>query len=188
MDDSAQARPKDEAYSIFCGAIDQQVVARIFRNLVDVTHTVENIGHLHVLFQSTGGTVGDCVCLHNLFRAFPLDLTLYNVGAIQSGAVTSYLGAKRRQTSAHAQFMLHRSHCSAQFASLSRLESTAHSLRMDDARTEAIVRAHTTLPDEMWIRMRESDVFLSGIEAVTYGLADEIGEFAPPPGSRLYLL
>ncbi len=179
---------KVEVYSIFCSPIEQQVLFRIFRHLVEATAPAENIGHIHILFQSTGGTVGDCVCLYNLFRSYTLDLTLYNAGAIQSGAVTAYLGAQRRKTSAHAQFMIHRSHCSAEFASLSRLESTLDSVRKDDARTEAIIRTRSRLPDAVWERMKDSDVFLSGAEAVEYGLADEIGEFSPPPGSQIHLL
>jgi ATP-dependent Clp protease protease subunit len=180
--------PPNEIYGIFCGPIDQPVLSRIFRHLAETTTRADHPRHVHILFQSTGGTVGDCICLYNLFRGYPLDLTLYNVGAIQSGAVTSYLGARRRKTCAHAQFMIHRSHCSPQHASLNHLEAAVESLRFDDARTEAILRAHTRLPERAWSRIREGDVFLSAAEAIDYGLADEIGDFAPPPGAQIYFL
>jgi ATP-dependent Clp protease protease subunit len=185
---TAHGESKADVYAIFCGPIEQGVLARFFKNLVETTSERNDGGHLHMLFQSTGGTVGDCVCLHNLFRAYPRVLTLYNAGTIQSGAVTAYLGAASRKASAHAQFMIHRAHCTAQFASITRLESTAVCLRMDDQRTEAILRSRTRLPEEVWGRMATGDVYLSGYDAVAYGLADEIAEFSPPHGTRIYTL
>jgi ATP-dependent Clp protease protease subunit len=185
---TTDAESKAEAYAIFCGPIEQNVLARFFKNLVEATTAREDVKYFHILFQSTGGTVGDCVCLHNLLRSYPRDLTLYNAGMVQSGAVTAYLGAKRRKTSAHSQFMIHRAHCTGQFASITRLESTAACLRMDDARTEAILRTCTRLPDEILDQMAFGDVFLTGPEAVKYGLADEIAEFSPPPGLGIYTL
>lgn len=179
---------KVEIYSAFCGPIEQQILVRIMRHLVDATAMVETVSGIHILFQSGGGTVGDCVCLYNLLRSFPMDVTLYNGGAIQSGAVTAYLGAKRRRTSAHAQFMLHPSHCSAEFAGRRRLESTLDAMRGDEARTETIVRTHTQLPEALWAQVQEREIFFSGADAVRYGIADEIAEFAPPPGTRIHWL
>jgi ATP-dependent Clp protease protease subunit len=185
---AAQGSSKPDVYAIFCGPIEQGVLARFFKSLVDMTTAREEAKHFHIMFQSTGGTVGDCVCLHNLFLHFPRVLTLYNSGTIQSGAVTAYLGASNRKASAHSQFMIHRAHCTAQFASIARLESTAVCLRMDDQRTEAILRSRTRLPEDIWTRMARGDVFLSGPEAVEYGLADEIAEFSPPHGQRIFQL
>jgi ATP-dependent Clp protease, protease subunit len=177
-----------EAYAIFCGPINQPVLVRIVQHLLRATTPDTQIRGIHLLFQSSGGTVGDCVCLYNLFRSFPLELTLYNAGSIQSGAVTAYLGARRRIASPHAQFMIHRSHCTAEFVNLQHLESTGASMKLDDDRTEAILRAHTRLPDSVWRKMNETNVFISGAEAVAYGLADEIGDFAPAPGAAVYFV
>jgi ATP-dependent Clp protease protease subunit len=93
-----------------------------------------------LLFQSNGGLVGDGICLHNFFRALPIELTLYNVGSIASIAVTAYLGAKHRKASAYAAFMLHRTYASPQAATSDRLHAIAQSVSLDDERTEAILR------------------------------------------------
>jgi ATP-dependent Clp protease protease subunit len=179
-------RPKEDAYAVFCGAIEHQTLIGFFPQLLATTNPDRHIGHLHLAFQSTGGTVGDCISLYNLFRAFTVDLTLYNIGALQSGAVTAYLGAPHRKISPHAHLMIHPCHCSAQFDTLSVLESTANSVRLDDARTEAIIRAHTRLPERLWATSKEAAVFLSAAEAVEYGFADEIAEFCPRPGAQVY--
>lgn len=188
-DDTIPGRTQPaDAYAVFCGPIDQQVLGRVSQTLLRATRPRKGVAHIHLLFQSTGGTVGDCVCLYNLLRSLPVELTLYNAGAIQSGAVTAYLGAKHRKTSAYAQFMIHRSYCSPQFATLPRLEASVNSLRLDDERTEAIIRSQTHIPEALWTKMKETDVFFSGLEAVEYGVADAIGEFSPPSGAQVYYL
>jgi ATP-dependent Clp protease protease subunit len=98
-----------DAYGVFCGQIDQAALQRIFQNLSLATNPALNIKSVHLLFQSSGGFVGDGVCLYNFFRSFPVDLTLYNVGSVLSIATIAYLGAKTRKASARAMFGIHRS-------------------------------------------------------------------------------
>jgi ATP-dependent protease ClpP protease subunit len=38
------------------------------------------VNHLHLMFQTTGGDIGDGIALYNLFRALPITISLYNVG------------------------------------------------------------------------------------------------------------
>jgi ATP-dependent Clp protease protease subunit len=175
-----------EIYTVYCGGIEQATAQKIVNNLT--LASVNNVKHVHTLFQTAGGYVGDGVFLYNLFRSIPVELTLYNGGQISSAGVVAYLGAKRRKTSPNATFMLHRSTNSTQFATASKLEHVAKTLILDDERTEAIVREHVKLPDELWKELSFHDVYLSGTEAVKFGIATEIGEFAPPAGVQVYNL
>lgn len=133
-----------------------------------------------------GGNVNDGVALYNFFRALPVDLTLYNVGSVASAAVIAYLGAKERKVSTYATFMLHRTQSSAQFAFADHLEAITHSLRIDDDRTEAILRQHLTLSDDRWAAHRLSELWLTANDAMQAHLADAIAEFAPPKGMPLF--
>jgi ATP-dependent protease ClpP protease subunit len=102
---AAPATPP-EVYAVFCGNLDQASVGRI---MLGVTTAIANrVPRLHLLFQSSGGLVGDGVCLYSFFRGLPLPLTIYNVGSVSSIAALAYLGAEERKVSAHATFMLHR--------------------------------------------------------------------------------
>jgi ATP-dependent Clp protease protease subunit len=175
-----------EVYAVFAGPIDQGAVQRIFAGIAGVTSN--KIECVHLLWQSGGGNVGDSVCLYNFFRALPVDLTLYNVGSIASGAVIAYLGAKKRKTSATATFMVHRTQSPLQSATAERLHALAHSVTLDDERTEAILREHIKLSDEKWAVHRAADLWLSAKEAVECNLADEIGDFSPPVGTQVYNL
>jgi ATP-dependent Clp protease protease subunit len=177
--------PTLEIYALFCGTIDTTAVQRVFGGLGAAMSN--NIKHIHLLFQSTGGYVGDSVCLYNTFKALPIDLTLYNVGSIASGAVIAYLGAKKRKTSARATFMIHRTSNSPQLANAARLQSVAESVILDDKRTESILREHINMPSEKWSAL-ENELYFSGEEAVKIGLAHEVAEFSPPPGTQIFNL
>ena len=86
MSDSSQ-----EVFAVFCGAINEAAVARIFNGVAAVT--TNNVKRVHLLFQSSDGNVGDGVCLYNFFRAVSIPLSLYNIGSCVSIAALSFLGA-----------------------------------------------------------------------------------------------
>jgi ATP-dependent protease ClpP protease subunit len=57
---------------------------------------------------------------------------------------------------------------------------------LDDQRTETILRHHLKMPDDLWEVHKSADLWLSAEEAVKYGLATDIAEFAPPFGSQVF--
>lgn len=184
-----QPLPPSEAYGIFCGQIDQVSVQKILQNLATATNPNFNITHVHLLFQSSGGFVGDGVCLYNFFRSFQIPLTLYNVGAVLSIGTIAYLGAKERKASARALFQIHRSTIAPQNATATVLDGLAQALTIEDSRTKSILREHLKLGDEVWSKLAEgADISFSGEEAVKVGLADEIGEFSPPKGKQIFYI
>jgi len=171
-------------YAVFRGGIEQATAQKVVNSLAVAMGAKAK--HVHLLFQSAGGYVGDGVFLYNFFRSIPIELTLYNVGQISSAGVTAYLGAKIRKTSKSATFMLHRCINSPQFATATKLQRVAETLVLDDKRTDEIVRTHVKLPDELWKELQYHDVYLSGEEAVQFGLADGIADFAPPAGTQVF--
>lgn len=183
MSSGGNALP-NEIYGVFAGQIEPGALQRIF-NAAAIA-TANGVKHIHLLFQSTGGVVGDGIALHNFFRSLPIDLTIYNVGQISSVAVIAYLGAKNRKCSTHANFMIHRTYASPQYATSDRLHATAHGLTLDDKRTEAILRAHLKMPDEKWDTHKYADTWLTSDEALKAELVTEIGDFAPPLGQHLF--
>lgn len=175
-----------EVFAIYCGDINQANGEKTVNSLtIAMGGKVE---HIHLLFQSAGGYVGDGVFLYNLLRSIPIEITLYNAGQISSAGVIAYLGSKHRKTTTNASFMVHRSTNSPQFATATKLNHVAKSLILDDQRTEAIAREHIKFPSELWTALDHHDVYVSGEEAVKFGIAHEIGEFSPPAGTQVYNL
>jgi len=82
--------------------------------------------------------------------------------------------------------MLHRSTNSPQFATASKLEHISKSLILDDLRSETIIKEHAKFPPELWTALQHDDLYLSGEEGVTYGLADGVAEFSPPLGTQVF--
>ena len=183
---SEGAGRQDDVYATFVGPIDQSAAHRLANSVAIACSG--GVKRLHVLFQSEGGEVGAGVFLYSLFRSLPFDLTLYNSGSVQSAATIAYLGAKHRKASTHAAFMIHRSFAIEHTATAARLKSVAESVRVDDERTEAILRSHITLTPERWSDLDRHDLTFTAREAVAIGLADEVCDFSPPPGSQFFNL
>jgi ATP-dependent Clp protease, protease subunit len=173
-----------EVYGIFCSAINQETANKIANTMSIASN--QNVQHVHLLFQSIGGSVSDGIFLYNLFKALPIKLTLYNAGQISSIAAVAYLGAQGRKTSASATFMLHRSTNTPQVATAANMQEIVKSLILDDERTDSILREHVTFHETLWSQLNHHDIYLSATEAVKFGLAQEIGEFSPPVGSKLF--
>lgn len=184
-----QPNPPQEVYGVFCSSIDQASTQRIFQSMATATNPALNVTHVHLLFQTTGGVVGEGVALYNFFKAYPLPFTIYNVGSVLSIGTIAYLGAKVRKTSAHALFQIHRTGASAQSATAADLKGRIESLNIDDARTESILREYLKLSSEQWSQLSGGvDVSFSGEEAVKVGLATEVGDFAPPAAKQLFYI
>lgn len=183
-DPSSTTTPLPDVFAIFCGAINEDSVKKLLGCLT--TATVKN-QDVHLLFQSSGGSVGDGICLYNFFKSLPIGLTVYNVGSISSIAVVAFLGAKRRVTSSRAVFMIHRTVMNGAGHPLTVMRGITKSLTLDDERSESILKDQIILPvDQKWSDLDDYDFWFSGKEAVDIGLAHEIGEFFPPPRNPVY--
>jgi ATP-dependent protease ClpP protease subunit len=137
-----------EIYGLFAGMIDQAAVQR-FHNAFAIAGA-RGVKHLHLLFQCSGGLIGEAISLYNLFRASPIERTVYNVGSVSSIGVIAYLGAKNRKTSQYGSFMIHRAYVSPSMATSDKLTAAAGQILMDDERIESILKIHTTIPKDKW--------------------------------------
>jgi ATP-dependent protease ClpP protease subunit len=179
-----QPREPKKVHAIFAGLIDMSAVQRL-SNAIGVA-SQNGVDEIHLLFQTTGGNVGDGICLYNIFRNVPSEIILYNVGSVASIGVVAFLGADQRKATANSAFMIHRTMYSPIASTVDRLQSAASAAALDDQRTESILHAHIKLPPEKWEIHKVSDLWLSATEALEAGLATSIGEFSPPIGQQVY--
>jgi ATP-dependent Clp protease protease subunit len=52
--------------------------------------------------------------------------------------------------------------------------------------TEGILREHINMPEEKWAHFNHNDLWFSSEDALKFGIADEIADFKPPIGTKLY--
>jgi ATP-dependent Clp protease, protease subunit len=177
-------------YVTVTGPIDQAMVQRVFQGFAVAINGGVNTAH--VLFHSAGGTVSDGIVLYNYLRTLPLNLYLYNGGAVNSVAVITFLGAQHRYTSAHATFMIHKTYApsaifsSAAAANAARLRAITQALEIDDTRTRAILKTHLNLTDERLDDHLTTELPFDATEALQCGLVEAVHEFAPPFGTKLF--
>ncbi len=183
-EESEESLPPKRAYGIFAGNIDQIAVQRLAASISGASQ--QGVREVHLLFQTTGGIVGDGICLYNIFQNAPLDVHLYNAGSVASIGLIAYLGADFRKTTKNAAFMIHRVMFSPQAATFDRLQAAANAAALDDKRVEGILREHIDLPSEKWDVHKVSDLWLSAEDAIQAKLADSIAEFSPPFGEQIY--
>lgn len=175
-------------YGVFTGVIDQASVQKCLNTFALATQQppLDQTKHVHLLMQSTGGFIGDGIALYSFLKNAPLDVTAYNAGSLQSIAAICFLGAKRRIASRHATFMLHRATVSPQLAASEKLESALHSLRIDDARLDEILKSALKFSEAQWANLRNNEFWFTADDALKSGMITEIGEFSPPRGQQLF--
>jgi ATP-dependent Clp protease, protease subunit len=178
--------PPEAVYATFVGEINQQSARALTASLCLATQ--RSAGSIHLLVQSTGGTMSEGVYLHNFFKSFAIPTTVYCIGAVQSAAVLAFLGARIRKASRFGTFMIHRPQGASHGADLAAIAAASVSLTIDDGRMNTILKEHLTLSAEKWDMFERSYLWLGANEALASGLITEIGDFSPPMGAPIYAL
>lgn len=174
-----------DGYFLLSGDVNSDMVRRVF-GAIDAM-TADGTQSAHILLQSNGGYVSDGICLYNMLTHSPIDLVMYNCGAVASIAVILFLSGKYRVASDTARFMLHKSHANAPSGSRPEaLKIIADGLMADDRRTETILHRHVRLTQAMWGVHANADLHLAAADALSAGLIHRIGNFAPPQGMPVH--
>src|SRR5579864_3060582 len=127
---TSQVTLPSEMYATISGILDQAAIQRILASFSMASQ--KSVVKMHVMLQSTGGAVGDGICLYNYFRNLPIDLTIYNMGSINSIAVIAYLGAKKRKVNRFSNFSIHRTQTTVQSAPTDLLQAFVESALLFD--------------------------------------------------------
>ena len=101
-------------------------------------------------------------------------------------AATMFTAGKRRYCAPTAIFMMHPISVDANGTGSSPLRAALEAALADEARTEAILRQRTRIPESVLAQRRSSDVYITPEQALGYGLIDEVRDFTLPPGEKLF--
>lgn len=173
------------AYIGYCGLIDSAGVTRIAGAInLAVNNQFDSV---YLCFSSNGGYIGDGIYLYHHIRSVPLPVFIHNTGTVASIATTLFVAGHRRLCAPHSIFMMHpvAVGSGATMAS-SPLQAALDAALRDEERTENILRERTRIPEDILTARRTRDVYLSAQDALSYGLVDEIAEFALPAGNQIF--
>ncbi len=173
-----------QVYGVFYGQLNESSVQRLFSGLINVA---QNTKHVHLLLQSSGGRPSDGICLYNFLKRYPIDLSIYNSGSVQSIATIAFLGSKIRIVDRHATFMVHRVFWLTPHAiPVEEITTAMQSMKLENERIESILRKHIKFSHTAFSNLGSKELWYSAKDAVRIGLADKIGTFSPPRGSRIH--
>jgi ATP-dependent protease ClpP protease subunit len=172
----------DTVYISYFGTIDDRRV----QSLMDVCSNIvarQGPNTIYFLFSSTGGGVNAGLTLYNFLRALPVEITMHNIGSIDSIAAIIFLAASKRYAAKHSSFLFHGiSWNFAAKASMSfyQINENLSRICQEEARVAAIIAERTKMT-EAAIR----DLFRQGEcknldFAMANGIIDEIREPAIP--------
>ncbi|MDA0832927.1 MAG: ATP-dependent Clp protease proteolytic subunit [Planctomycetota bacterium] len=176
--------PSKPLFGIFCSPIDDINTQRFANNFAFATQ--QGYTELHISFQTIGGNVCDGVFLYNLLRQSPVPVIFYNIGTVHSAGTIAYLGASKRVVNKHGLFMIHSSRFSLQNSTSSQFEAISKLAGLEDRRIEAIFSEAVRMKDIGISDIQNKDVWIECEEALRAGIAHEIGDFAPPPGAKIF--
>ena len=161
------------------GVLDVQL-ARSFAQLL-VNAASDDVTRIHTLIQSPGGTINEGIFLYEFFRSFPVEVVAYNAGHIGSASLSAYLGARKRYVCPYGTFLIHRTKpAPVNTWSLPHIQTIVDGLQIEDARTEAVLKAASSLTQEHWnVFFSGCDLTLDANTAIEVGIAHELGSFTP---------
>ena len=151
----------------------------------------QNVPHIYILFSTPGGSVMNGMNLYNVLRGLPCDLTIHNVGNVDSIGNAIFLAGSRRYACAHSTFMFHG--VGFNMPNGMRLEEKflrerLDSIGADQGRIGKIIEERTSLgPDQVKVLFLEAQTKDSAY-AIGSGIVHEVRDVQIPPGSPVISL
>lgn len=141
---------------------------------------------LYFLISSNGGSVDAGITLYNFLRSLPVEISMHNMGSIDSIATVIFLAGNKRYASPHSAFLFH----GVQFnleAKISinnqQLNELLSRLKTDQQKISGVLTERTKLTAE-----EVKDLFIQGESkdptfAISKGIIDSIISANIPPDS-----
>jgi ATP-dependent Clp protease protease subunit len=132
---------------------------------------------ISLYINSPGGSVTSTFALYDTMQIVRPDVSTVCLGMAASGAAVLLAGgaAGKRYTLPNSRILIHQPHGGAQGQSID-IENQAREIAYLRGRIEQILAHHTGQPIERIVADTDRDYILGGIEAIEYGMVDEVLE------------
>ena len=183
MAQQAASPPPQCVYVIFTAEIVPSTIEPLIQSLSNLAQ--KNVPKVYLAFSTPGGNVAQGVTLYNFLRGVPFDLTIHNIGNVDSIGNAIFLAGKKRYACEHSTFMFHGV---GQNRPAGRYEGKAlremlDSISADQDRIGSIISANTSISeDEAKELFREAQTKTSEF-ARDRGIIHDVREFKLPKGA-----
>jgi len=147
--------------------------------------------HIYYLFSTPGGFVAQGMTLYNTIRGLPVDVTMHNVGNVDSIGNAIFLAGRHRYACQHSTFMFHGvAFNMAANTNLGQkdLEEKLDSLLADQKRIGGIIADQTTLNSKQINGLFRQAQTKNAAFALEKGIVHEIRDVAIPAGAPVVQL
>lgn len=151
----------------------------------------EGATSFYVLLSSLGGNVKDGITLFNFLKSLPVELTMHNIGQVDSIANVVYAAGKKRYANHHSSFLFHGvGFTVSQGARLEEkdLQEKLDTVRKDQHMIASILNSEIGLPTETTEKFFFQTAVLSAEEGKKLGIVHDLQEAQVPEGAEFYQL
>ena len=181
--------PPPIVYVQFVAEITPQPTETLLATVANLVN--QRVPHIYLLFSTPGGSVMHGMAIYNSLLGVPCELTIHNIGNVDSIGNAIFLAGKYRYASQHSTFMFHGVGFDAPAGVrveekflLERLDG----IRADHNRIGQILRDRTRLDgkaiEELFREAQTKDAQF----ALSCGMVHEVREVQIPPGGPVISL
>jgi len=143
---------------------------------------------VYLALSTPGGQVREGMNLYNILRGMPFDLTVHNVGSVDSIGNAVFLAGKTRYATANSTFLFHG--VGFNITAPTRLEEQhvrdrLDSILADQKRIGSVITANSNLNDEQVANLFRTQQTVDAAWAIDKGIVHEIRDLSIPPGSPI---
>jgi len=177
-------------YISFSAEIVPQTTEALIAAVSDLVN--KHVRHIYLMLSTPGGSVMHGITIYNFLRSLPLELTIHNVGNVDSIGNAIFLAGRHRYACSNATFMFH----GVGFDLLNQtmrleekfLKERLDSIVSDQRRIGAIIAERTQLGageiERLFFEAQTKDAAF----AARFGIIDEIRDVEIPAGSPIVSL
>jgi len=176
-------------YVNFSAEINPSTTESLLATIANIV--TQGIPAVYVLLSTQGGSVMHGLTIYNILRGLPIDLTIHNVGNVDSIGNAIFLAGQHRYACPHSTFMFH----GVGFDIETRERQEEKNLRerlgtilSDQQRIGSIIEERTRLTHNQVRALFREAKTKDAAYAVSCGIVDEIRDVNIPAGSPVVSL
>jgi ATP-dependent Clp protease protease subunit len=140
--------------------------------------------------SSSGGMVEEGMSLYGFIRSLPVDITIHNIGSIDSIALAVYLAAARRLANPDATFLMHDFYFPQPVPVTNRHQASDISVGLTGARNKfiTVLKSRTGMSDDQFksLKFLEESAIQTAQTAKEVGITHELAQAIATPGAELF--
>jgi len=182
--------PTPVVYVSFSAEIVPQTTEALIASIADLVN--KRVRHIYLMLSSPGGSVMHGITIYNFLRSLPVELTIHNVGNVDSIGNAIFLAGQHRYACPNATFMFHGVGFDLVNQTLRMEEKWVRerldSIVSDQRRIGSIIADRTTLSAQEIERLFFEAQTKDATFAAGCGIVNEIRDVQIPAGSPIVSL